>query len=123
VPIQAGAWLILLAINGIAIQNPVLILLQVSVTSLILILIGTLVALHYRERTAAQFIFSTGLVAVILLALAVPSNPLNLLARLAVGTAGAEQWLVLGVVLAIVAALCYATQKYAEAIARNHKSC
>lgn len=122
VPIQAGAWLILLAINGIAIQNPVLILLQVSVTSLILILIGTIVALHYRERTAAQFIFSTGLVVVILLALAVPSNPLNLLTRLAVGTAGAEQWLVLGVVLAIVAALCYATQKYAEAIARNHKS-
>ena len=122
VPIQAGAWLILLAINGIAIQNPVLILLQVSVTSLILILIGTIVALHYRERTAAQFIFSTGLVVVILLALAVPSNPLNLLTRLAVGTAGAEQWLVLGVVLAIVAALCYATQKYAEAIARNHKT-
>jgi ABC-type Na+ efflux pump permease subunit len=122
VPIQAGAWLILLAINGIAIQNPVLILLQVSVTSLILILIGTIVALHYRERTAAQFIFSTGLVVVILLALAVPSNPLNLLTRLAVGTAGAEQWLVLGVVLAIVAALCYATQKYAEAIAINHKT-
>ena len=48
-------------------------------------MIGTLVALHYRERTAAQFIFSTGLVVVILLALAVPSNPLNLLTRLAVG--------------------------------------
>jgi ABC-2 type transport system permease protein len=122
VPVQAGAWLILLAINGIAIQNTIPILLQVSVTSLILILIGTLVALHYRERTAAQFIFSTGLVVVILLALAVPSNPLNLLTRLAVGTAGIEQWLVLGVVLAIVIALCFVTQKYAEAIAKNHKT-
>jgi ABC-2 type transport system permease protein len=120
VPIQAGAWLVLLMVNGIAIQNAGLILLQVTVSSLILIMIGTLVALHYRERTAAQFIFSTGLVVVILLALAVPSNPLNLLTRLAVGTAGAEQWLVLGIVVAIVIGLGYVTQKYAERIAKDH---
>jgi ABC-2 type transport system permease protein len=122
VPIQAGTWLVLLMVNGIAIQNVGLILLQVSVTSLILIMIGTLVALHYRERTAAQFIFSTGLVVVILLALAVPSNPLNLLTRLAVGSAGAEQWLVFGVVVAIVIGLGYLTEKYAERIARDHRS-
>jgi ABC-type Na+ efflux pump permease subunit len=122
VPIQAGTWLVLLMVNGIAIQNAGLILLQVSVTSLILIMIGTLVALHYRERTAAQFIFSTGLVVVILLALAVPSNPLNLLTRLAVGSAGVEQWLVFGVVVAIVFGLGYLTEKYAERIARDHMS-
>jgi len=122
VPVQAAAWLILLAVNGIMVRNLVLILLQVTVTSLILILIATLVALHYRERTAAQFIFSTGLVVVILLALAVPSNPLNLLTRLAVGTAGMEQWLVLGAVTVVVTALGYLTQKYAETIAKNHQS-
>ncbi len=120
VPIQAGTWLVLLIVNGIAIQNAGLILLQVTVASLILIMIGTLVALHYRERTAAQFIFSTGLVVVILLALAVPSNPLNLLTRLAVGAAGPEQWLVLCVVVAIVIGLGYLTQKYSERIARDH---
>lgn len=120
VPIQAGTWLVLLMVNGIAIQNAGLILLQVTVASLILIMIGTLVALHYRERTAAQFIFSTGLVVVILLALAVPSNPLNLLTRLAVGAAGPEQWLVLCVVVAIVIGLGYLTQKYAERIAQVH---
>ena len=101
-------------VNGIAIQNAGLILLQVTVASLILIMIGTLVALHYRERTAAQFIFSTGLVVVILLALAVPKNPLNLLTRLAVGAAGPEQWLVLCVVVAIVIGLGYLTQRYAN---------
>ena len=84
-------------INGIAIQNAGLILVQVSVTSFILILLGALVALHYRERTAAQFIFSTALVVVMLFALALPDNPLNLLTRLAVGTAGMEQWIVLGI--------------------------
>jgi ABC-2 type transport system permease protein len=118
VPVQAGAWLILLIANGIAIQNAGLILLHVVVSSLILILLGTLTALHYRERTAAQFIFSTALVVVILLALSLPANPMNLLTRLAVGTAGAEQWIVLAVTLAIIALLGYATQKYAERISR-----
>jgi ABC-2 type transport system permease protein len=122
VPIQAGAWLILLMINGIAILNSGLILLQVTVTSLILILLGTLTALHYRERTAAQFIFSTALVVVILFALALPSNPLNLLTRLAVGTAAGEQWLVLGITVAIVIVLGYITHWYAERIGKTHQT-
>jgi ABC-2 type transport system permease protein len=120
VPIQAGAWLLLLMVNGIAIENAGLILLQVVVTSLILILLGTLTALHYRERTAAQFIFSTALVVVILFVLALPSNPLNLLTRLAVGTAGPEQWLVLTATGCIIVVLGYVTQKYAERVGRSH---
>ena len=122
VPIQAGAWLLLLMFNGIAIENAGLILLQVVVTSFILILLGTLTALHYRERTAAQFIFSTALVVVIIFSLALPANPLNLLTRLAVGTAGMEQWLVLGVTLAIVIVLSYVTQEYAKRIAKTHQT-
>ena len=121
VPVQAGVWLVLLMINGIAIQNAGLILLQVTVCSLVLILLGALTALHYRERTAAQFIFSTALVVVILFALTLPANPMNLLTRLAVGTAGAEQWIVFAVILAVIAVLGYVTQKYAERISRiNH---
>jgi len=120
VPIQAGAWLLLLMINGIAIENAGLILLQVVVTLLILILLGALTALHYRERTAAQFIFSTALVVVILFALALPSNPLNLLTRLAVGTAGPEQWLVLATTGGIIVILGYLTQKYAERVGKSH---
>ena len=120
VPIQAGAWLLLLMVNGIAIENAGLILVQVVVTSLILILLGALTALHYRERTAAQFIFSTALVVVILFALALPSNPLNLLTRLAVGTAGTEQWIVLGATTGIILVLGYLTQKYAERVGQSH---
>jgi len=122
VPVQAGAWLLLLMINGIAIENAGLILLQVSVTSFILILLGTLTALHYRERTAAQFIFSTALVIVMLLALALPDNPLNLLTRLAVGTAGVEQWIVLGSTIVIIILLGFVTYKYAEIIGKSHHS-
>jgi ABC-type Na+ efflux pump permease subunit len=122
VPVQAGAWILLLMINGIAIENAGLILVQVSVTSFILILLGTLTALHYRERTAAQFIFSTALVVVMLLALALPDNPLNLLTRLAVGTAGVEQWIVLGGTIVIILVLGYVTHKYAEIIGKSHHS-
>ncbi len=122
VPIQAGAWLLLLMINGIAIENAGLILLQVSVASFILILLGTLTALHYRERTAAQFIFSTALVIVMLLALALPDNPLNLLTRLAVGTAGMEQWVVLGGTVMIIIVLGFVTHRYAEIIGKSHHS-
>jgi ABC-type Na+ efflux pump permease subunit len=100
VPLQAGAWLLLLAANGIRIQHMPEILLQVSAISFCMILLAALVALYYRERTDAQFIFSTALVVVMLGVLAVPSNPLNMLARLAVGTAGIEHWMVFGVVLA-----------------------
>ncbi|MDD1686949.1 ABC transporter permease [Methanoregula sp.] len=121
VPVQAGIWLLLLMVNGIAIQNAGLILLHVTVSSMVLILLGALTALHYRERTAAQFIFSTALVVVILFSLALPSNPMNLLTRLSVGMAGTEQWLVLAVVAGVVVLLAYATQRYAERISRiNH---
>lgn len=118
VPVQAAVWLVLLMINGIAIENAGLILLHVTVSSFVLVLLGALTALHYRERTAAQFIFSTALVVVILFALSLPANPMNLLTRLAVGTAGAEQWAVLAAVLAVTGLLAYATQKYAERISR-----
>jgi ABC-2 type transport system permease protein len=122
VPIQAGAWLVLLMINGIAIENAIIILIQVSVTSFILILLGALVALHYRERTAAQFIFSTALVVVMLFALALPDNPLNLLTRLAVGTAGIEQWIVLGITMVIIVWLSLLMQWYAEKVGRSHQA-
>lgn len=120
IPVQAGAWLLLLMINGIAIGNVPLIFLQVTVASFVPILIGALVALHYRERTAAQFIFSTALVVAILFVLALPANPLNQIARLAVGTAGAEQWLVLAGVAAAGALLSVALHHYAENVGREH---
>ncbi|WP_321505915.1 ABC transporter permease [uncultured Methanoregula sp.] len=120
VPVQAGAWLLLLMINGIAIQNAGLILLHVVVSSFILILLGALTALHYRERTAAQFVFSTALVVVILFVLALPSNPLNLLTLLAVGSAGMEQWAVLGATVVVAILLGYLLEFYAQRVSRKN---
>jgi len=118
VPVQAGVWLILLAVNGIRIENPVPILILVSVASLILILLSALTALHYRERTAAQFIYSTALVVVILVVVAVPENPLNLIVRASVGNAGLEIYGAILLVSAAAGLLGYATHRYAVRVGR-----
>lgn len=116
VPIQAGIWLLLLGANGIAIGNAAAIILHVAVGGLFLILLGALVALHYRERTSAQFIFSTALVVVFLFVMAVPYNPLNLMARLAVDTAGPVHWLILALVAGATALLGWVTTVYARRV-------
>jgi ABC-type Na+ efflux pump permease subunit len=118
VPVQAGAWLVLLGLNGIRVAAPVEILLHATAASAVLILLGALVSLHYRERTSAQFVFSTALVIVMLLALAVPENPLNLIARLSVGAAGPGHWLVLAGVAALTLLLGWATTRYARSVGR-----
>jgi len=109
-----------LLLNGITIENVPLIIIQVTLTSFIPILLAALTALHYRERTAAQFIFSTALVVVILFVIALPANPLNLLTKLAVGTAGVEQWFVLASVILISIFLSISTQWYANRVGRDH---
>ncbi|MGE5831683.1 MAG: ABC transporter permease, partial [Methanomicrobiales archaeon] len=116
VPVQAAAWLLLLAVNGIRISNPVPILLLVSAASLILILLSALTALHYRERTAAQFIYSTALVIVILLVVAIPGNPLNLIVRASIGDPGPGIYGALLLVPAAAALLGYITHLYASRI-------
>jgi len=117
VPVQAGVWLLLLGVNGIAIDNAAAILLHASAGGLFLILLGALVALYYRERTSAQFIFSTALVVVFLFVMAVPYNPLNLMVRLSVDTAGPVHWLILLLVAGATALLGWATTAYARRIA------
>lgn len=57
-----------------------------------------------------------------LFALALSNNPLNLLTRLAVGTAGIEQWIVLGITMVIIVWLSLLMQWYAERIGRTHQS-
>jgi len=116
VPLQAGAWLILLWLNGIPVGNAMAILLHVSTSGLILILLGALVALHYRERTSAQFIFSTALVVVFIFVMAVPHNPLNLIVRLAADSIGPVHWLVLALVAAAAALLGWAITLYARRV-------
>ncbi|MCX6694130.1 MAG: ABC transporter permease [Methanomicrobiales archaeon] len=114
VPVQAGAWLLLLMVNRIPILNAPLILIHATAYALVLILIAAFCALHYRERTAAQFIYSTAIVVLLLFSLAFPENPLNALVRLATGSAGPGQWVLLGLSLACIALMSTVLTWYAE---------
>lgn len=95
VPIESGLWLILLSINGILILSLPGILLQVIFASSALILVASVFALFYRDRTKAQFIFSTAAVILLLLTLSFPDNPLNVITQLASGAPSPLQWPVL----------------------------
>ncbi len=97
-PLQALAWIVLLTINRIPIANAPLILLHVIAGTALLVLMGALVALHYRERTSAQFVFSTAVVIVILFALTLGSNPMNTIVQLSVGIISPGGFFILGLV-------------------------
>jgi len=114
VPLQSGVWLLLLALNGIMIANPAEILMHVSAGSAVLILIGAATAVHYRERTNAQFVFSTAVVVLVLLAMAIPLNPLNMIVRLSVDTIGDIHWLMLAVTIFIVMVIGVGVHLYAR---------
>ncbi len=80
VPLQAFIWLLLLMLNHIQILSLPQILLTASILAIIFVELGAITALIFRERSQAQFIFSTGVVAVILMMISVPGNPLNSIA-------------------------------------------
>ena len=92
IPIESGLWLILLSVNGIRIASLPEILVQVIFASSALILVASIFALHYRDRTKAQFVFSTAAVILLLLVLSFPGNPLNIIAQLASGVPSPLHW-------------------------------
>ncbi|HPP78759.1 MAG TPA: ABC transporter permease, partial [Methanospirillum sp.] len=105
IPVQVALWLILLTLNGIRIESLIEILVHVVFASAALILIAATIAVYYRDRTKAQFIFSTAVIIVLLLILAFPSNPINLIVLLAVGGAPVYHWAVLAASTAACAIL------------------
>jgi ABC-2 type transport system permease protein len=119
IPLQAGAWLILLLINGISIAGVPLVLSHVLIASLALILIGALTALYYRERTAAQVIFSLVFVVLMLFVLAVPGNPFNQVAILATGGSDPRQWPVLALLFIVTLVLGFLTHVIAARSAHD----
>jgi ABC-2 type transport system permease protein len=122
VPVQAGVWLFLLMLNGITIVNAPQILIYVTIVALVLILVASVTALYYRERTAAQFVYSTAIVVLMLFSLALPQNPMNLIAKLSTGSAGMEQWLVLSLIIAVVMILSVLTNRYAAKSLRANQA-
>lgn len=118
VPLQAGAWIVLLSLNGIPVASLPLVMAYVLESSLVLILIGALTALYYRERTGAQVIFSLSVVVLMLVVLAIPGNPLNQVAVLASGGMVPARGMILLLGAAAATALSLAVTHSARGAAR-----
>jgi ABC-2 type transport system permease protein len=121
VPVQAAAWIVLLALNGITVGSPAEIMLQVSASGAVLVLVGVLTAVIFPERTTAQAAYSGVLVVLILLALAMPGNPVNQVALLASGLAAQSSWYTFVLLAAITGALIVAIHRIIGGI-RSYRS-
>ncbi len=85
-PLQAGAWLRLLSFNGTSVSNPLEIICLVAGCSVAVVALGATLALRFRDRKWAQFLFSMALVVVFSATYLLPEAPANTVAKLAIGS-------------------------------------
>ncbi len=85
-PVQSLAWMLLLELNGIQINNFTEILLLVTMISLILVTAGSMIAVLCKERGTAQLFYSLVLILLFMLSYLYTNSPLNLVSRLALGS-------------------------------------
>lgn len=106
-PIQAFAWIVLLALNGIRVDNIFLILVLVSLTAFVLVVTGAFIAIRLKDRRQSQLFYSLVLVTLFLLSQVAAGSPMHLVTKLAIGSAGgaAYLWLYFGIAVVLYAAL------------------
>lgn len=90
--LQCGAWLILLKLNGIAIQNTVWILLLALTVAGITSTAAALGAILLQDRERSQFIYSLMLLAGVAVSILVNLSPITTLSRLAIGDDYTNGW-------------------------------
>ncbi len=90
VPIQVFLWLLLVRLNGVAVYNVWIILLLISIIAVVIVLIGALVAVKYRERAISQYMYSLILILLLLIGYLFAGSPFNLVTRLSSGAAGTD---------------------------------
>jgi ABC-type Na+ efflux pump permease subunit len=95
-PVQAAVWIILLGLNGTTVRHPVAILVLVAALALLVVAAGATLALLAPDRRAAQFLYSVGALGAFGGVTLLPGNPVNTVARLAVGSVGATFPLAVG---------------------------
>ncbi len=92
-PLQAAAWLVLLAVNGTGIASPTALVVLVSALALLVTAAGTAIALVAPDRRQAQIGYSVGIVAALVIATLLPEHPANTVAKFAIGSPTATTWL------------------------------
>ncbi|EMA29429.1 ABC transporter permease [Halobiforma nitratireducens] len=92
-PMQAAAWLALLAVNGTTVARPGVLILVVAALSLLVVGLGTVVALVAPDRRQAQLLYSVAIVGALVVSTLLPEHPANTVAKVSLGSATATTWL------------------------------
>lgn len=87
--LQAGAWLLLLSLNGVEVVSPLWIMSVVAAFSAIAVVLGTVVGLHFRDRRRAQLVYSMAVLPLFGLSVLV-ADPFNAVAKFGIGSAASE---------------------------------
>jgi len=103
--LQCGAWLVLLKVNGIAIQNTGWILILAMAIAGITSTLAALGAIMLQDRERSQFIYSLMLLAGVAISILVNLSPITVLSRLAIGDYYTNGWNV-AIFIALLAGLC-----------------
>ena len=90
--LQCGAWLVLLKLNGIAIQNTGWIFLLALIVSGITSTSAALAAVLLKDRERSQFIYAIMLLAAVAMGSLLDLSPIITLSRLAIGDPFASGW-------------------------------
>lgn len=100
-PLQASAWLVLLALNGIAIANAVWLVALVTALAALVVATGLFVSLTSPDRRQAQLLYSGGILGALVLSTVLPEHLANTIAKLAVDSPTQTTWLTLAGALAL----------------------
>jgi ABC-type Na+ efflux pump permease subunit len=90
--IQCTAWLGLLCLNRIAVQNPVWVLSLAFIVAGLTSTGAALVGVLFRDRERAQFVYSLALLAAVAISTLLDLSPVQTLARLAIGDYYTTGW-------------------------------
>lgn len=91
-PAQAALWLALLWYQGTAIARPLALIAVVGGLSMSVVAIGVGISFLTPDRRQAQFLYSSGILALAAVATLLPEHPANTIAKLAIGSATVETW-------------------------------
>lgn len=86
-PAQVFLWLLLLEWNGIVIHNMIPLLAIATGATAVVTVAGAMVALQFRDRGKAQFVYSAAVIALFGITVVLPEHPINTVAKLSIGAA------------------------------------
>jgi ABC-2 type transport system permease protein len=105
-PLQAVAWLALLAANGTVIRNPVALIVLVTGFTTVFVALGAVLAVGLRDRRNGQLLYSVASLGVVGAGTVLPAGPVNTIAKIAIGSPTGLSWLVV-VLVVLGGALAY----------------